>query len=89
MKKIKELIVAVYHMMQQHYLTFRVLVWMKEHGITRRANVWVLHSDEPEAARQQAKQMQRSKEFFEANKERAERMLSLLADEKSKTVWGG
>lgn len=85
---IKKIIVFVYHKMQQNYLTFRVLVWFKEHGITRKVNFWVLHSKD-RSLNGPTKAMLRSKAFFSANAERAEKMQMLLADEKSKIILGG
>lgn len=85
-KLLKKAIVKGYKWMQQHYFTFRILVCLKEHGITRKVNNWVMHSESqvrPEA------EMQKSKAFFSENAERAEKMLSLLADERSRIVWGG
>lgn len=35
---LKRVIRSVYHEMQQHYLSFRFLVGLKECGITRRVN---------------------------------------------------
>lgn len=83
---LKKVIVNIYHWMQRHYFTFRILVWLKEYGVTRKVNNWVIHSGTP--ARPNAA-MQKSKAFFVANTDRAQKMLGLLADEKSKMVWGG
>lgn len=89
MKRVKKSIVYVYHRMQEHYLTFRLLVWLKEHGITRKVNVWVYRPDKSDADSYQTDAMQRSKEFFSANAARVEKMLTYLSDDLSKIVFGG
>lgn len=86
---LKKVIMNVYHWMQQHYFTFRILVWFKEHSITRKVNNWVMHSGDKRLAGPPAESMQKSKAFFTENAERAKRMLSLLADDRSRAVWGG
>lgn len=78
---------GIYHEMQQHYLSFRLLVWLKEHGITRKVNFLISHKISHELKEDSADERQKSREYFAAQKERAEWVLSLLADEKSVNVW--
>ena len=75
--------------MQKHYLTFRILVKLKEMGITRKVNSWILRSSDEELRKDPSADMIASRKFCEDNKERIKQMLSLLADEKSRQVWGG
>lgn len=75
--------------MQQHYFTFRILVKLKESGITRRINSWILRSSDEQLRIEPSADMLACRNFCERNKKRIEEMLSLLADEKSKEVWGG
>ncbi len=42
----KRLIKNTYKWMQQYYITFRFLVWLKEKGITRKINFIVLHGND-------------------------------------------
>ncbi len=73
--------------MQQHYLTFRILVLFKEHGITRMVNHWIIHSDDSKISKKFSKQMSEARRWFKDNEVRIGQMLSLLADEKSKKIW--
>lgn len=84
---LKRVIRSVYHEMQQHYLSFRFLVWLKECGITRRVNYLISHSDDRERMIQPTKEMRDSKMYFENQDMRIQNMLSILADEKSGKVW--
>ncbi len=86
---IKNIIRKTYHSMQKHYLTFRILVKIKEMGITRKVNSWILRSSDEELRKNPSADMIASRKFYEDNKERIKQMLSLLADEKSRQVWGG
>lgn len=85
---LKRVIRSIYHEMQQHYLSFRVLRWLKECGITRRVNFLISHSDDRERMIQPTKEMQDSKMYFESQNARIQNMLSILADEKFRKVWG-
>ena len=86
-KLITDFVWDVYRLMQRHYITFHLLMWLKERGIMRNISyrLWRFNTKavRPEEA------MRKSREFFSANADRSERVLSLLADDKSKIVWGG
>lgn len=85
---IKKIVKSVYHCMQRHYLTFRVLVWLKEKGITRRINFLISHSNDADQRMNPTSQMLQSQKFF-SDKEvvrRLEKIMSYLADEKSRKV---
>lgn len=71
--------------MQRHYLTFRLLVWLKEKGITRRINFLISHSNDANQRNNPTSQMLQSQEFFSDRevKGRLENVMSYLADEKS------
>ena len=86
-KKIHDFVWVIYRMMQRHYVTFRFLMWLKRLGIMRGISyrLWRFNHKDVRAAAEK----QKSAEFFAANVERAERVLSMLADEKSRTVLGG
>ncbi len=86
MKIIKKVILKIYHIMQCHYWSFRVLVWLKELGITRRINFFVMCCN----GRQKkicTNEMERCQNFYEENRERIVSMMDILSDEKSKIVW--
>ncbi len=83
----KKFIKAVYYEMQQHYFTFRILVLLKEYGITRLINHWITHSDDNKNVKKFTKQMLESQTWFKNNEARISRMLSFLSDEKSKRIW--
>jgi FkbM family methyltransferase len=82
MEKLEKLVKKIYSWMQQHYLTFRFLTWLKEKGITRKINgVFIRKTD-----KRNSKDMKESQDFFTQNQDRVQRVLELLSDEKSKKV---
>lgn len=85
----KKIIKKLYFCMQQHYITFRLLVWLKELGITRRINFLILHGNDKKLVFSPSEEILRSRDFFDKNSKRVLTVLRLLADEKSKMVWGG
>lgn len=88
MKLIRKLILGIYHAMQQNYWSFRVLVWLKEHGVTRKINFFVKHSNDRQKGTC-TKEMESCQTFYRENQERIINMNKLLSDEKSKIVWKG
>lgn len=82
---IGKIVKAVYHCMQRHYLTFRLLVWLKEKGITRRINFLISHSNDANQRNNPTSQMLQAQKFFSDKEvlERLERVMSYLSDEKS------
>ena len=88
MRIIKRLVLRIYHGMQHHYWSFRVLVWLKECGITRRINYYVGHFPGRNAKENPTEEMKQSRDFYETNRKRIADMLNLLSDEKSEMVWG-
>lgn len=86
---IGKIIRAVYHEMQRHYPTFRMLVCLKEKGITRSINA-LINKDTNEYARKHPNQKMRDAQYyFKENKNRVEAVMNLLADDKSRAVLGG
>ncbi len=88
-KTIEKVVKAVYHKMQHNYFTFRILVWMKAHGITRKVGVWMGGYHDETKDEIEAESMKKSKAFYAENSERAEKMLAMLADDKSREIWRG
>ena len=88
-KTIEKAVKAVYHKMQHNYVTFRILVWMKAHGITRKVGVWMGGYHDEARDEIKAESMKKSKAFYAENSERAEKMLAMLADDKSREIWRG
>lgn len=78
---------GVYRGMQGNYWSFRLLVWLKEHGITRKINFIISHKISKEIKDATADEMQRSREYFAGQKEKIREILAMLADEKSVKVW--
>ncbi len=78
----------IYHWMQKHYVTFRILVWLKEIGVTRRVNHFLMHKNESKERETTTAKMIESQNFFmtENNEHRATEIMKLLADQKSKEV---
>ena len=64
---VKQIIRKVYHKMQQYYPTFRILVWLKEKGITRRINFLISHTKDEELRKHPSASMVKSKEFYKNN----------------------
>lgn len=83
---VKTIVQTVYHEMQQHYVSFRFLVWLKERGITRRINHIIHHKNERDLQKHPTKEMQESKRFFDENLQRLENVMNMLSDAKSKEV---
>lgn len=80
---------AVYHEMQEHYFSFRILVWLKEKGITRRVNHLILHSNDTNFRNNPSSEMLESEKFFydQKNVQRVNSIVSLFADDKSRDVY--
>jgi FkbM family methyltransferase len=87
--RMKKLIRKSYSWMQHHYVTFRILTWLKEIGITRKVNSLILRSNDKQDMAEPNEKMKASGQFYEQNHERLKNVLDLLADEKSKKVLGG
>lgn len=86
-KRAEKIVRGIYHEMQRHYLSFRVLVWLKEHGITRKVNFIISHKISKKEKNDSVEERQKSKAYFAGQKDRTEKVLNLLADKKSKSVW--
>lgn len=84
---VKKLIMQVYHWMQHHYLTFRVLVWLKEMGITRKISFILQHSNDKELLTNPTEEMLRSQRWFDENRKRMTNVLDILEDDISRDVW--
>lgn len=66
------------------------MVWLKECGITTRFYYYIFHQNDARKERKtNTVEMQQSRAFYDSNKKRIDNVLELLADEKSKKVWGG
>ena len=86
---VKKCIRAIYHEMQRHYVTFRILVWLKEKGITRRVNHFINHGNDNYNREHPTERMKKSQTFFgdSRNKERINTIIGLLNDDKSKATF--
>lgn len=73
--------------MQRHYFTFRILVWLKEKGITRRVNHWIKHDKDKYERLDPSSKMRECQEFFKANADRISNIMAILADEKSRETF--
>lgn len=85
----RRIIKKVYHKMQHHYITFRILVFLKEHGVTRRINHIVRGSNYKQTRVMLTDEMKKSLNFYMENQDRITNVMNLLADEKSRKVWDG
>ncbi|MDY2698418.1 MAG: hypothetical protein SOV61_02605 [Lachnospiraceae bacterium] len=85
----KKLVKKMYFWMQNHYFTFRILVVLKEMGISRKINSILFWPNNENEICETTEAMKRSAEFFEANKEKLDKVMRLLADEKSRKVLEG
>ncbi len=85
---IEKFVMKVYYFMQRHYFTFRIWVWLKEHGIAKYLKLLLprLMNSSKYQREHPTRQMQKSKEFFSENKERVDKVIELLADDKSRAV---
>lgn len=88
---IGSLVRSVYHEMQRHYPTFRILVWLKEKGVTRRVNHLIGHGSDDYERNHPTKKMLASRDFFNGAdvKVCVKNIMKLLADDKSCAVYGG
>lgn len=85
----KKIIRKTYSWMQQRYITFRILTWLKEMGITRKINSLIIRSNDKNDRAKPNEKMKASEQFYKQNHERLQNVLDLLSDEKSKKVLGG
>lgn len=81
----QRIVTIVYYWMQQHYFTFRLLILLKEIGVTRRVNYIITHKDELNHRLHPTNEMIEAKKFFDDKdiKERLNKISGYLADEKS------
>jgi FkbM family methyltransferase len=86
---VKKIIRKTYSWMQQRYITFRILTWLKEMGITRKINSLIIRSNDKIDRAEPNEKMKASEQFYKQNHERLQNVLDLLSDEKSKKVLGG
>jgi FkbM family methyltransferase len=86
---VKKIIRKIYSWMQQRYITFRILTWLKEMGITRKINSLIIRSNDKNDRAKPNEKMKASEQFYKQNHERLQNVLDLLSDEKSKKVLGG
>ena len=86
---VESFMMKIYYSMQRHYFSFRLLVWLKECGVLHFLKRFLLNYNRSVsyARRHPTVQMQESKKFFEANKERIDNILKILADSKSRDVF--
>lgn len=84
---ISDFVWGAYRQMQRHYITFRLLIWLKERGIMRSISYQLWRFNHTAGPAEE--DMRKSRKFFSANEERVKKIMSLLADEKSKIVLGG
>ena len=86
-----KIIRAIYHEMQRHYPTFRILVWLKEKGITRRVNHIIGHSNDEHDREHPTEKMLASQKYFNnpSIKDRVDYDMQLLEDDRSRAVMGG
>lgn len=89
MEFIWRLAYSIWHGMQKNDLTFRLVLWLRENGVTFAVKRWLTRHRDATLRKHPSEGMKKSLLFYEENRERAEKMLSLLSDEKSKIVWGG
>lgn len=75
--------------MQQHYFLFRILVWLKEKGVTRRVNFLISHSNDKTEHESPTDDMKASVAYFSqpSVKNRVENVLCILEDDRSRDVY--
>lgn len=86
---IKRIARGIQHKMQEHYLSFRFLVWMNQCGITNRMRFWGKYVEDKKLRNTPSQKMLKSRQFFKRNRNRIDNLMSILEDEKSRVVWGG
>ena len=89
MELIWRLSYSIWWWMQKHEWTFRFVLWLKQMGVVRVVKHWLVRHRDAGLRKHPNEAMKSNANFFDENKERVERVLSLLADEKSKKVLGG
>ena len=88
---IKKMIRKVYHAMQHYYPTFRLLVWLKEKGVTRRINFLISHDNDEYYRTRPTEKMIRAQNYYNSPEiqSRIEAIMNLLSDDMSRQVMGG
>ena len=89
MKGMYDLAFKLWQMMQKNRITLHFTIWLREHGINRKIKRTMAARYDVELRKDPPAWLKESAAFYEKNRDRCEAFLNLLADEKSKLVWGG
>lgn len=84
-KKIKSILSYSYRRMQEHYLTFRLLVWLEECGFVER--LMVTFSNVNKNLKDIEEKEKKSREYFDKHREEILQVTDILEDDKSKKVY--
>ncbi len=74
---------------EKYELSARLLTAVKKTGIPGKVRAHLYLSEGKRQRKHPTEEMLKSQLFFRENRQRAENILEMLADEKSKKVWGG
>lgn len=74
---------------EKHEPSARLLMAIKKTGIPAKVRRQLYLSEGRRQRKHPTEEMLKSRQFYRENRQRAENVLTLFADDKSKTVWGG
>lgn len=77
---------SIKYKMQEHYLSFRLLVWLERCGISNRIRFWN-YVEEKKLRNSPSQKMLSSQDFFKRNRNRVSNLMLMFADEESRMVW--
>lgn len=77
-------VVSVYHVLRRNKITFKVVIKLKEWGVNRRIKDMIGLNSKGMCSKSEMKE---ATTFIRKNHDRIDRMLNMLADDKSRKVW--
>lgn len=77
-------VVSVYHVLRQNKITFKAIIRLKEWGVNRRIKDMIGLNSKGMCSKSEMKE---ATAFIRKNNDRIDRMLHMLADDKSRKVW--
>ena len=85
----KQLLQKIYDGAQEHEMSMRFLLLLKETGFPRKMNYWLTCVENRGLRKHPSEDMLRSQKFYKENSEMVKHISDLLADKMSKNTWEG
>lgn len=88
-EKIRSRVYRIWRIAQNHQWSFRLVLFLKRIGLTGIISPVLLYFYDRYLRKHPSKNMLAARKFFEENESRVLAVKSMLADDKSREVWGG